>query len=71
MFNRLQRFWTSIKIAIDVAVLTVAFVLSYYTRFDVLHGALALVELLPLRGGEGELGGGLALTLLRRCDLRL
>ena len=39
MFNRLQRFWTSIKIAIDVAVLTVAFVLSYYTRFDVLHGA--------------------------------
>jgi len=39
VFNRLQRFWTSIKIAIDVAVLTVAFVLSYYTRFDVLHGA--------------------------------
>ena len=39
MFNRLQRFWTSIKIAIDVAVLAVAFALSYFTRFDVLHGA--------------------------------
>ena len=39
MFNRLQRFWTSIKIAIDVAVLTVAFALSYFTRFDLLHGS--------------------------------
>ena len=39
MFNRLQRFWTSIKIAIDVAVLAVAFALSYFTRFDVLPGA--------------------------------
>ena len=39
MFNRLQRFWTSIKIGIDVAVLAVAFALSYWTRFDVLHGA--------------------------------
>jgi len=39
VFNRLQRFWTSIKIAIDVAVLAVAFALSYFTRFDVLHGA--------------------------------
>ena len=39
MFNRLQRFWTSIKIAIDVAVLMVAFALSYFTRFDLLHGA--------------------------------
>jgi Undecaprenyl-phosphate glucose phosphotransferase len=39
VFNRLQRFWTSIKIAIDVAVLTVAFALSYFTRFDLLHGA--------------------------------
>jgi len=38
VFNRLQRFWTSIKIAIDVAMLTVAFGLSYVTRFDVLHG---------------------------------
>jgi len=37
VFNRLQRFWTSIKIAIDVATLTVAFGLSYVTRFDVLH----------------------------------
>jgi Undecaprenyl-phosphate glucose phosphotransferase len=39
VFNRLQRFWTSIKIAIDVAVLMVAFALSYFTRFDLLHGA--------------------------------
>jgi Undecaprenyl-phosphate glucose phosphotransferase len=39
VFNRLQRFWTSIKVAIDVAVLTVAFALAYWTRFDVLHGA--------------------------------
>jgi Undecaprenyl-phosphate glucose phosphotransferase len=39
VFNRLQRFWTSIKIAVDVAVLTVAFALSYFTRFDLLHGA--------------------------------
>ncbi len=36
MFNRLQRFWTSIKVAIDVAVLTIAFVLAYLTRFDAL-----------------------------------
>ena len=38
MFNRLRRFWTSIKVAIDVAVLTLAFVLAYLTRFDALHG---------------------------------
>ena len=38
MFNRLQRFWTSIKVAIDVVMLTLAFALAYVTRFDVLHG---------------------------------
>ncbi len=36
MFNRLQRFWTSIKVAIDVVVLTLAFALAYFTRFDAL-----------------------------------
>jgi Undecaprenyl-phosphate glucose phosphotransferase len=36
VFNRLQRFWTSIKVAIDVAMLTLAFVLAYLTRFDAL-----------------------------------
>jgi Undecaprenyl-phosphate glucose phosphotransferase len=36
VFNRLQRFWTSIKIAIDLAMLTVAFGLAYLTRFDAL-----------------------------------
>ena len=39
MFNRLQRFWTSIKVAIDVVMLTLAFALAYVTRFDALHGA--------------------------------
>jgi len=38
VFNRLQRFWTSIKVAIDVVMLTLAFALAYVTRFDVLHG---------------------------------
>src|SRR5262249_45018003 len=38
VFNRLQRFWTSIKVAIDVAVLTLAFGLAYLTRFDLLEG---------------------------------
>ena len=38
MFNRLQRFWTSIKVAIDVVMLTLAFALAYVTRFDLLHG---------------------------------
>ena len=38
MFNRLQRFWTSIKVAIDVVMLTLAFALAYVTRFDVLEG---------------------------------
>ena len=37
MFNRLQRFWTSIKVGIDVAMLTVAFALAYLTRFDAFH----------------------------------
>jgi Undecaprenyl-phosphate glucose phosphotransferase len=36
VFNRLQRFWTSIKVAIDVVVLTLAFALAYLTRFDAL-----------------------------------
>jgi len=36
VFNRLQRFWTSIKVAIDVAMLTLAFGLAYLTRFDAL-----------------------------------
>jgi len=38
VFNRLQRFWTSIKVAIDVAVLALAFGLAYVTRFDLLGG---------------------------------
>jgi FlaA1/EpsC-like NDP-sugar epimerase len=38
VFNRLQRFWTSIKVAIDVVMLTLAFALAYVTRFDVLEG---------------------------------
>ena len=38
MFNRLQRFWTSIKVAVDVVMLTLAFALAYVTRFDVLEG---------------------------------
>ncbi len=36
MFNRFQRFYTSIKVATDVAVLAIAFVLAYVTRFHVL-----------------------------------
>jgi Undecaprenyl-phosphate glucose phosphotransferase len=36
LFNRLQRFWTSIKIGIDLAMLAVAFGLAYLTRFDAL-----------------------------------
>jgi Undecaprenyl-phosphate glucose phosphotransferase len=36
VFNRLQRFWTSIKVAIDVVMLTLAFALAYLTRFDAL-----------------------------------
>jgi Undecaprenyl-phosphate glucose phosphotransferase len=36
VFSRLQRFWTSIKVAVDVAVLTLAFALAYVTRFDAL-----------------------------------
>jgi len=38
VFNRLQRFWTSIKVAIDVAMLALAFGLAYLTRFDLLGG---------------------------------
>src|SRR5678815_5951762 len=38
VFNRLQRFWTSIKVAIDVAMLALAFGLAYLIRFDLLGG---------------------------------
>ena len=34
MFNRFQRFYTSIKVAADVVMLSVAFVLAYATRFS-------------------------------------
>jgi len=33
LFNRFQRFYTSIKVATDVAVLAIAFALAYATRF--------------------------------------
>jgi Undecaprenyl-phosphate glucose phosphotransferase len=36
VFNRLQRFWTSIKIGIDLVMLAIAFGLAYLTRFDAL-----------------------------------
>ena len=39
MFSRLQRFWTSIKVVTDMAVLAVAFVLAYATRFSGLFDA--------------------------------
>ncbi|WP_257458510.1 undecaprenyl-phosphate glucose phosphotransferase [Archangium lipolyticum] len=42
MFSRFQRFYTSIKVAADVVMLTVAFALAYVTRFEgpipVFHG---------------------------------
>jgi Undecaprenyl-phosphate glucose phosphotransferase len=38
MFSRFQRFYTSLKVLTDVAVLTVAFWLAYFTRF---HGPWA------------------------------
>ncbi len=44
MFSRFQRFWTSIKIAIDVVVLAIAFGLAYLTRF-VLFEAVEIPEL--------------------------
>jgi Undecaprenyl-phosphate glucose phosphotransferase len=44
VFNRLQRFWTSIKIAIDLAMLTVAFGLAYVTRFDALSAPRPLLR---------------------------
>ncbi|HSP77201.1 MAG TPA: undecaprenyl-phosphate glucose phosphotransferase, partial [Myxococcaceae bacterium] len=34
MFSRFQRFYTSIKVVADMAMLTLAFVLAYVTRFD-------------------------------------
>ncbi len=40
MFNRFQRFYTSIKIATDVAVLALAFALAYATRFYVLQAPI-------------------------------
>ncbi len=36
MFNRFQRFYTSIKVATDVVVLAIAFGLAYATRFQAL-----------------------------------
>jgi Undecaprenyl-phosphate glucose phosphotransferase len=36
LFSRFQRFYTSIKVATDVAVLAIAFALAYLTRFYVL-----------------------------------
>src|SRR5215471_17634469 len=33
MFRRFQRFYTSIKVVVDVVVLAIAFVLAYLTRF--------------------------------------
>ena len=44
MFNRLQRFWTSIKVVTDMAVLALAFVLAYVVRFS---GIFAAPEGLP------------------------
>ncbi|WP_095982507.1 undecaprenyl-phosphate glucose phosphotransferase [Melittangium boletus] len=50
MFSRFQRFYTSIKIAADVVMLTGAFVLAYVTRFDgpipVMYGMPAWEETL-------------------------
>ena len=50
MFSRFQRFYTSIKIAADVVMLTGAFLLAYVTRFDgpipVLYGMPAWEETL-------------------------
>ncbi|MDC0708510.1 undecaprenyl-phosphate glucose phosphotransferase [Stigmatella sp. ncwal1] len=42
MFSRLQRFYTSIKVATDVCMLTVAFALAYATRF---------IGLIPVKDG--------------------
>ncbi|ATB26852.1 capsular polysaccharide biosynthesis protein [Melittangium boletus DSM 14713] len=50
VFSRFQRFYTSIKIAADVVMLTGAFVLAYVTRFDgpipVMYGMPAWEETL-------------------------
>ena len=50
MFNRFQRFYTSIKVAADASMLTLAFALAYVTRFEgpipVLYGLPPLDETL-------------------------
>jgi Undecaprenyl-phosphate glucose phosphotransferase len=38
LFTRFQRFYTSIKVATDVAMLGLAFALAYVTRFGILEG---------------------------------
>jgi Undecaprenyl-phosphate glucose phosphotransferase len=44
VFGRFQRFWTSIKVVTDAAMLTVAFALAYVTRF---HGPWEVPEGIP------------------------
>jgi Undecaprenyl-phosphate glucose phosphotransferase len=44
VFSRFQRFYTSIKVATDVVVLTVAFALAYFTRFS---GVIPVSEGIP------------------------
>jgi len=57
MFGRLQRFYTSIKVATDLLVLAVAFVLAYLTR---LYGPFS-EPVLPLRDSLVTLGLSLIL----------
>ncbi|HXX29130.1 MAG TPA: undecaprenyl-phosphate glucose phosphotransferase [Myxococcaceae bacterium] len=57
MFGRLQRFYTSIKVATDLVVLVVAFALAYLTR---LYGPFS-EPVLPLRDSLITLGLGLVL----------
>ena len=57
MFGRLQRFYTSIKVATDLVVLAVAFALAYLTR---LYGPFS-EPVLPLRDSLVTLGLGLVL----------
>ncbi|RKG96949.1 undecaprenyl-phosphate glucose phosphotransferase [Corallococcus sp. CA047B] len=47
MFGRLQRFYTSIKVAADAGMLAVAFVLAYFTRFS---GVMPITEGIPPPG---------------------
>jgi len=57
VFGRLQRFYTSIKVATDLVVLVVAFALAYLTR---LYGPFS-EPVLPLRDSLITLGLGLVL----------